>query len=425
MTRFVTPKLGAYSALATAALLAGLLLGRPELVAVGVPFLLAVAVALTTVREPSLEIDVELGEPKAMEGDLVPLRLRLRAAHATGRLDLELTMPRGLRIETGREGLSVSLGAAEERTVELEIRATRWGGYVVGGLLLRGRDRFGFFLFELPVVKAVPLRVYPRPEVLKAILRPLQVQASAGNEVSRLRGDGIEFADVRAFASGDRVRHINWRVSARRGELHVNQHHPERNADVILFLDTFAEVEGDSGNTTLDLAVRATATLAARYLQERDRVGLIGFGGILRWLGPGMGTIQLYRLLESLLDTQIVLSYAWKGIDIIPTRTLPPKALVIGLTSLLDQRTIGALLDVRARGFDVAILEIDPLPFVKPLPGEMGELAHRLWVLKREALRDRFREMGIAVAIWREGSPLAAALEEVQGFRRHASRARA
>ena len=425
MTRFITPRLGAYSALAAAGFLAGLLLGRPELVVVALPFLIAVAAALMTAREPDLEIRIALGEERAMEGDLIPLRLDLKAAHGTGRLDLELKLPRGLRLEGGTEQLSVNLGAGEQRTIELGIRAGRWGGYVVGGLMIRGRDRFGFFVFELPVVKAMPLRVYPRGELLKAMLRPLQVQAHAGNEVSRLRGDGIEFADVRTFVPGDRVRHINWRASARRGELHVNQHHPERSADVILFLDTFAEVEGESGNTTLDLAVRAAATLATRYLAQRDRVGMIGFGGVLRWLGPGMGTLQLYRLLDSLLDTQIILSYAWKGIDVIPARTLPPKALIIGLTSLLDERAIGALLDVRARGFDVAIVEVDPLPFVVPLAGELGEVAHRLWILRREALRERFREMGIAVAIWREGMPLEAALEEVQGFRRHASRARA
>jgi len=425
MRRYVTPRLGAYSALAAAGLLSGLLLGRTELVVLGIPFLVAVAAALMTVREPQLEIEVALGVERAMEGDLVPFHLRLKAAHATGRLHLELRVPRGLRLESGADRLSIRLGSGEETTIDLGLRAGRWGGYAVGGFLVRGRDRFGFFVFELPVVNVLPLRVYPRPELLKAILRPLQVQAHAGNEVSRLRGDGIEFADVRAFLPGDRVRHINWRVSARRGELHVNQHHPERNADVILFLDTFAEVEGESGNTTLDLAVRAAATLAARYLSRRDRVGMIGFGGVLRWLGPGMGTQQLYRLLDSLLDTQIVLSYAWKGIDVIPSRTLPPKALIIGLTSLLDERTIGALLDVRARGFDVAIVEVDPLPFVQPLPGELGTLAHRLWVLRRESLRDRFRQMGIAVAIWREGMPLEAALEEVQGFRRHASRARA
>ena len=60
----------------------------------------------------------------------------------------------------------------------------------------------------------------------------------------RSRADGLEFADTRAFVPGDRLRSVNWRASARRGELIVNERHPDRNADVVLFLDSFAEARG-------------------------------------------------------------------------------------------------------------------------------------------------------------------------------------
>ena len=104
------------------------------------------------------------------------------------------------------------------------------------------------------------------------------------------RADGLEFADTRAFVPGDRLRSVNWRASARRGELIVNERHPDRNADVVLFLDSFAEARsGRRGDGTLERAVRAAATLAGRYLERRDRVGLVTFGGVLRWLEPGGG----------------------------------------------------------------------------------------------------------------------------------------
>ena len=82
----------------------------------------------------------------------------------------------------------------------------------------------------------------------------------------------------------------------------MNESHPERNTDVILFVDSFAEARL-GGEGTLDLAVRATAALADAYGRRRDRVGLIGFGGILRWLVPGTGLVQLYRIVDALLDT--------------------------------------------------------------------------------------------------------------------------
>ena len=224
---------------------------------------------------------------------------------------------------------------------------------------------------------------------------------------------------MRPFAFGDRVRRINWRASARRGELWVNEQHPERNMDVVIFLDSFAEARsGDS--STLDLAVRAAGSLAARYIRRRDRVGLVAFGGLLRWLTPGSGLVQLYRIVDALLDTEIMLSYAWKAINVVPARTLPPQALVIALTPLLDDRSVRALLDLRARGFDLAVVEVSPLAFAEPGDTEAEQIAYRLWRLRREALRSQYLAAGVAVAEWREGEPLAGSLQEVTRFRRYA-----
>jgi uncharacterized protein (DUF58 family) len=222
---------------------------------------------------------------------------------------------------------------------------------------------------------------------------------------------------------GDRVRRVNWRATARRREPWVNETHPERNTDVVIFLDTFAEARlGASG--TLDLAVQAAGSLAAHYIREKDRVGLVAFGGILNWLTVSSGVVQLYRVLDSLLDAEIFLSYAWKNIDVLPPRTLPPHALVLALTPLLDQRSVRALADLRARGFDLVVIEISPAPFVEARRGELDELGHRLWLLRREALRASYLRLGVPVVEWRKGAELQAVLEEVRTFRRHARVAR-
>jgi len=419
----LSPKLGTYLTLAAAGFLAAVLLGRPELAIIALPFALIAATGLATAQRPLVDVEVELERDRVIEGETTGLAITLTASVGTGELALDLILPTGIEVVSGGVQRELALATGVPRRVEFELCARRWGGYVVGEVRIRLWDRLGLRVSEQIVVRALPLRVYPAPDLLRSILAPLETQSGAGNFVSRRRGDGIEFADVRAFAPGDRVRHINWRVSARRGELHVNQHHLERNSDVILFLDTFAEV-GREGATTLDLAVRGAATLATRYLGDRDRVGMIGFGGILRWLRPGMGLRQLYRLLDSLLDTQIVTSYAWKGIDVIPSGTLPAKALLIAFSPLLDERSIGALLDVRGRGFDVGVIELDPDPMVTVRPDELGNLAARLWRLRRDALRERFRRAGIPVATWNENRSLEAALEEVRGFRRQAVLAR-
>ena len=121
-----------------------------------------------------------------------------------------------------------------------------------------------------------------------------------------------------------------------------------------------------------------------------------------------------------MLDTRVALNFAWRNLDIIPRRTLPPRALVLALSPLLDERGVSALLDVRGRGFDLVVIEISPLRFVPPPGGPIPETAQRIWRLRREALRGRFERAGVPVAVWDEAIPLAAALEEVRSFRQHA-----
>ena len=188
---------------------------------------------------------------------------------------------------------------------------------------------------------------------------------------------------------------------------------------MVIFLDAFSEVR-DAAGGTLDQAVRGAAALIAGHLRERDRVGLVGFGGTLRWLRPAMGEVQLYRLVDSLIDTEIVLSYAWKGLEVIPRRTLPPGSMLIAFSPLLDERTLRALSDLSGRGHDVAVIEVAPGDWLRPGTREPERLAFRLWEMDREAMRARFQQLGVAVATWRRDAGLADALEEVRGFRRQA-----
>jgi uncharacterized protein (DUF58 family) len=430
-TRWARPKLGAYAGLSGFGLLAALVVARPEIVALTAPFVLALAAGLALGGRPQLEARLETERSRVLEGDTVVARLELTAATSIDRLELYLRLPDGIdmardgdvHLHHARNPTTVRLARGRQRVVELKLGARRWGGHVLGPVYVRARDPLGLVSWDGTCELREPLRVYPREEQLQRLLAPRETQVSAGNEVSRRRGEGIEFADIRPFVPGDLVRRVNWRASARRSELWVNEAHPERNVDVILFLDSFAEARlGSEG--TLDLAVRATASLADAYIQRRDRVGLISFGGILRWLLPGMGTLQRYRIVDALLDTEVVLSYYWRNIDVIPPRTLPPSALVVALTPLLDERSVGALLDLRARGFDLAVVDVSPVPFARPRGTRLDELAYRIWRLRRDALRNRFARAGVAVAEWQHRDDLQVILEEVRRFRRYARHAR-
>lgn len=423
MKRAGSPRIVGYAAVAAAGLVGALALRRPELAVLAAPFALLLVIGAGAVRDPKVSVELSLPSDRTLEGEELAGTLTVRAEHAVDRLEVGLRLPRPVEVVEAGRSLAVRLRAGEEREIPLPLRCTRWGLWEVGEIELRGRDRFRFVVWEAGVHDPLVVKAYPRQETLSRIVSARETQAFTGSEVARVKGDGIEYADIRDYRPGDRVRSINWRASARRRDLVVNERHPERNTDVVLLVDSFADVRDETGGT-LDDAVRACATLAERYLERRDRVGLVAFGGVLRWLQPGMGTGQRYRLIETLLETGIEPTYVWRDINVVPARILPPKALVVAVSPLIDRRFGLALGDLRARGFDVFVLEIDPLRFVRPGRDEVEQLSYRLWVLEREVLRRRLERIGIAVAGWSETGSLEAALEEVRTYRRFARPAR-
>ena len=411
MTGHTSFRLPVYAVLAAAGLVTGLALGRVEPVALAAPFLLALVAGLA-VQVPEVSVRVSLDRDRAIEGDEITATIGLLSSRGVDRLELFVPLP----LELSAPARAVRLRAGVEETVELKLRCERWGVFRIGRVLFRARDLLGLRSWEGEAGEPKALRVFPREETLRSLIAPLETQVFAGNQVSRARGEGIEFADLREWQPGDRLRRVNWRATALRRSLWVNEQNPERNTDVVLFLDTFAEVRAE-GRSTNDRAVRAAATLAHIYLQRKDRVGLVGFGGFLSWLVPASGMRQLYAIVETLLTSEVVHSFAIRGVDVLPPRTLPPKALVLAITPLLDNRTAAALLDLRARGYDLIVVEVSPLELVTPEPGSELELAHRLWRLSRDALRWRYEQVGVPVVTWREGEPLAVPIEEVNAFR--------
>jgi uncharacterized protein (DUF58 family) len=400
----VTTKLRTYLVLAVMGAFLGLTFGRPAFIAVTAPLAVYAALGVLAGRRVAELWAQPIAHPPVREGAPVEARLRIAASVTIG-AQLQLTPGRGLRARTDRRGrplrVTAQLRAGEWQELAFELTAQRWGAPRAGSLTGVLRDRFGMIEHELVATALPAVRVLPEAETLRRLLDPHELQATVGSRVARERGEGIELAEVRAFHPGDAVRRINWQVSARRGTLHVTDRHPERNADVILFLDTFSDIGG-----TLGFAVRAAATLAAGYLERRDRVGVIGFGGVLAGVGPRLGTRQLYRIVDTLLASSAEASYANKDVRLVPRRLLPPKALVVALSPLVDERSITALLDLRRRGHDLAIVELSPEPFLPPPSGAEQQLARRLWHVRREAVRGRLRARGATVQTWDGAAPL-------------------
>ena len=418
MTAVASVRLSAYASLAALGLVVALAGGPPELAALTVPFLALLAAALAGPAPLGLDGALRLERQRALEGERVTATVTIRNTGAAARV--EVCLPTTARLATDSAPIAFWLPRGGQRDVGFELSAGRWGVHGAGPAVVRARDGLGAFGVGGPLRGSCELRVYPRVERLTKLIAPLRTRPVLGNQLSRERGEGIEFADLRPLAPGDRVRNINWRATSRRRVPHVNVQHPEHGADVVLFLDTFAEAEHENEGT-LDAAVQAAVALASAYLEQRDRVALVSFGGELSWLTPATGTRQLYRIADALLLSNVSLSTSWKDVTQLPRRLLPPRALVLAVSPLLDERGVDALLDLRARGYDLALVEVSPVAHTRPAQERARQLVLRLWQLQRDTLRARFEALGVPVARWEHprGS-LELAVEEVISFRRHA-----
>ena len=246
-----------------------------------------------------------------------------------------------------------------DQVLDLPLRCDRWGTYQVAPVHLRVRDRGGMRTWHQRVGPVATVRVHPSPEVVDTLVRPWVTRSAAGNQVAAERAPGIEPADLRSYQPGDRPRDIHWRATARRGELWVQERHPERATEVVVFLDSFS-TDG------FERAVRVATALVDAHLarprpggrRELRRHRVVGPPGSGRSpaaaahrppaRSPGRGAARCGR------------ASAWCR----PARCRR-RSLVLAVTPLEDDRTVAGLLDLRNRGIDVAILEVAPtLPAV-------------------------------------------------------------
>ena len=105
---------------------------------------------------------------------------------------------------------------------------------------------------------------------------------TAGAYKSRFRGQGMEFEEVREYSIGDDVRSIDWNVSARAGKPFVKVFREERELNVMLLVDLsgsmqFGAIPGLSPRSKMAAAAEAAAVVGITAMQNKDKIGLIGF----------------------------------------------------------------------------------------------------------------------------------------------------
>lgn len=96
----------------------------------------------------------------------------------------------------------------------------------------------------------------------------------AGNHLSRTRGRGMDFSEVRNYQAGDDIRHMEWRVTARTGRPHIKLYQEERERPVVMLVDfNPSMLFGTRGAFKSVLAARLATLLAWTTIKQGDRIG--------------------------------------------------------------------------------------------------------------------------------------------------------
>lgn len=425
MIREGTNRLLTAATLGVIGALAAVLAGLPEAAVLVAPWVVLLAVGLTSARGSNLRISIQANDDRVVVGD--DIEVTSTVAGAAGIVQTTAMPSSGfwpLQADKDQRSVRVAeLSVGDRATVRSTLPAWVWGTHDVGRMGIEVTEPYGLFRWSGVASDPAAVRVHPTQADLRNLLAPWLVRRLTGAHRSSASGAGVEYADIREFAPGDALRDINWRASARSQELWVSQRHPDRATDVILLLDSFVE-SGHDVQKVVGMAIEAAVVLAESHLSVTDRVGLVDLGGVVSWVAPSTGHIQLQRLTDTLLRSALYSNPTDRDLRIIPPRVLPPRSFVIGLSPLLDSRFIDALFLLAAQGHDVAVVECAPdwADETASRGNEPSLLATRFWEAERDVTRDRLAVAGVSVAAWNEGDHIDLVLNELTRRRHRTTR---
>jgi len=115
-------------------------------------------------------------------------------------------------------------------------------------------------------------------------------------------GFSQEFAEYRAYAQGDDLRHVDWNVFARTDRCYLKRYRGETNTQLLVLLDTSASMGyGSHAVNKLDYARFLAASLCYLANVQRDAAGLIVFDeNVANYVAPSTRQGQLFRLLHAI-----------------------------------------------------------------------------------------------------------------------------
>jgi uncharacterized protein (DUF58 family) len=351
------------------------------------------------------------------EGETTTWRATADGGDGIDRFALSLGTDPASRLIPMRGALIVA-AAADGRAAEATVVITslRWGRRDVGSAAAAAFSAWAAFRSgPLALVPGV-MTTLPLPAVFDNRASAPNPQGIVGSHHSRRQADGVEFATIRPFAVGDRLRRIHWPVSLRTGLLHVSATLVDADTQVVLVIDASNDVGArgpfDGPASSLDRSVRAAGALAEHFLRRGDRVGLRTAGSSRNARVPiAPGHAHLRRILFALASVEHGGGRVWRA----EPRPLgiPPGGLIVVLTPLLSPAAMEQVLYLARRHPTVLVVDTMPDDIAATTPPPARALAWRIRLLERASDIARLQGEGVPVVAWRGPGSLDVVLRDL------------
>ncbi len=207
------------------------------------------------------------------------------------------------------EGMPQALDIAGGHFADVgyRVRPARRGAHQFAGVQLKLASPAGFWWRRHFVALPNDVRVYPNYSTISKLLayevdNKLQL---AGVRLSRRRGEGIEFHQLRDYRDGDSLRSIDWKATSRVSRLITREHQDERDQQIVFLLDTGRRMLTKDGELShFDHTLNAMLLLSYVALRHGDAAGVMTAGQRRRWLAPRKGMSSINGILNHVYDLE-------------------------------------------------------------------------------------------------------------------------
>ena len=236
-------------------------------------------------------------------GDENPVQIELSSRYAF-QVSLELVDELPEQFQRRDFLMHTRLPARGEASLSYALRPVKRGVYAFGKLNVFVRSPLGLVERRYRFDQGRNVPVYP------AFLQMRRYQLMAINDrlsavgIKRVRrlGHSMEFEQVRDYVQGDDIRTINWKATARRGQMMVNGYTDERSQQVYCLIDKGRTMRMPfDGMSLLDHAINASVVLSNVALVKQDKAGILTFSeDIGQFLPAASRASQMGAILEVL-----------------------------------------------------------------------------------------------------------------------------